>query len=261
MIEISKGSLHIHAAFDVGFELKTKKVLELVGPRYASRAQEIRPLTQSINRDLQPLRIAFDPVEIRLQDENFPFQVFVTFYELGVLSFEFVCPLKASFDVLPELAEHLEESPDLIEAAKRLAREIFSVIKPALAGAELFPSPSIHYVFNIEKLSEDLSSEQIVSRLGTTIAQVMKASSEPIGVNEVKRTLQQVVGYSDRDLVFVTAKNALVFDEDGLEAVDILELANVQALELWFIESRLDRTLGNKPPKAQLVLSFLDATF
>jgi len=243
MLEIRKGSLHIHAAFDVGFELRTKKVLELVGPRFATRANELRPLTQSINRDLQPLRIAFDPVQIKIAEEVLPFQVFVTFYELGALSFEFVCPLHRSFEVLPELADHLEKSDSLVEAARRLAGEIFSIIRPALTGADLFASPSIHYVFNIEELSEELSSEQIITRLGTTIAKTMKASTEAIGANEVKRTLQQVVGYSDRDLVFVTTKNAIIFDEDGLDAVDILELANVQSLELRFIDAKLDRTL------------------
>jgi hypothetical protein len=243
MLEIRRGSLHIHAAFDVGFELKPKKINELIGPRFATRANELRPLTQSINRDLLPLRIAFDPVEIKLVDEVLPFQVFVTFYELGALSFEFVCPLRTSFDVLPELATQIESGESLIEAAKHLATEIFGLIKPALVGPDLYPTPSVHYVFNIEELSEDLSSDQIIARLGTTIAKTMKASTEPIGANEVKRTLQQVVGYSDRDLVFVTTKNAIIFDEDGLDAVDILELANVQSLELRFIDAKLDRTL------------------
>ncbi|MEO5667477.1 MAG: hypothetical protein ABIR96_05420 [Bdellovibrionota bacterium] len=243
MLEIRKGSMHIHAAFEVGFELSTKKVLELIGSRYASRANELRPLSQSINRDLEPLRIAFDPVQIKLADEVLPFQVFVTFYELGALSFEFVCPLHTSFDVLPELASQLEQSDGLIEAAKHLAKEIFSLIRSAIVGPELFPNPSVHYVFNIEELSEDLSSDQLITRAGTTIAKTMKASTEAIGANEVKRTLQQVVGYSDRDLVFVTTKNAIVFDEDGLDAVDILELANVQSLELRYLDGKLDRTL------------------
>jgi hypothetical protein len=243
MVEIQKGSLHIHVAFDVGFEIRTKKVLEVVGNRLALRANELRPLTGSLNRDLQPLRIAFDAQEIRLHEEVLPFQVFVTFYDLGALSFEFVCPLTTSFDVLPELAAHLENSDELIESARRLANEIFALIKPAIVGPELFSTPSVHYVFNVERLSEDLSSEQIIARLGTSIAQTMKASTESIGTNEVKRTLSQSVGYSDRDLVFVTAKNAIIFDENGLDAVDILELANVQALELRFIDAKLDRTL------------------
>lgn len=243
MTSIEQGSLHIHVAFDVGFELRTKKVLELVGTRYANRANELRPIAESINHDLRPLRIAFDPLQIRLHGEDLPFQVYVTFYELGALSFEFVCPLRSTVDDLCELAAHLEHSDDLIESAKRLAKDIFVLVKPAIIGPELYPVPSVHYVFNIEKLDGDYSSEQIVAKLGTTIAKIMKASTEPIGDNEVKRTLQQAVGYSDRDLVFVTTKNAIIFDEDGLDTVDILELANVQSLELRLIDSRLDRAL------------------
>jgi|GEM_PF-1199066 len=242
---IEKGSLHIHLAFDVGFEIETKKLIELVGTRLAARANEMRPLSVSINRELQPIRIAFDPVEFQLQGEAVPFQVYVTFYELGAMSFEYVCPLHSDFEMLPQFAEQLENNDELVKSTRGLSKEIFEIIKPAVKGAELSIQPSVHYVFNIEKLSEPISVEALLGTYGTTIAKTLKASSEPIGNNEVRRTLQSVVTYSDQDLVFVTAKNAIVFDEDGLEAVDILELANMQALELRLIDSKLDRTLVN----------------
>jgi hypothetical protein len=243
VIQITKGSLHIHIAFDVGFELSTKKVLEIVGDRFAHRANELRPLSESINRDMEPIRIAFDPVEIRLQDEIFPFQVYLTFFEVGAISFEFVCPIQSSFDLLPQVAEQLEATDELVDSAKAFASEIFQLIKPALIGGELYSHPSVHYVFHVEKLSEELNFDQILSKLGVPIAKTLKASVESIGENEVKRTLQSYVSYSDTDVVFATSKNAVIFDEDGLDAVDILELANVQALELRFIDSKLDRTL------------------
>jgi hypothetical protein len=240
---VQKGSLHIHVAFDVGFEIETKKLIEIVGTRYTSRANELRPLSESINRDMKPIRIAFDPVEFLFQDKTFPFQVYVTFYEIGAFSFEYLCPLHVEFDFLPQISEQLENNEDLLQHSRKLAKEVFDLICPAIKGADFYSHPSVHYVFNIEKLSEALGAEALLNRYGTVLAQTLKASNEAIGANEVKRTLQSVVTYSDQDLVFVTAKNAIVFDEDGLEAVDILELANMQALELRFIDSRLDRTL------------------
>lgn len=243
-MKIEKGSLHIHVAFDVGFSIETLKLIELVGKNNALRANKIRPVSESIHRELQPLRIAFDPVEFNLQGEALAFQVYATFFELGALSFEFVCPLNSDFALLPEFSAQLEDNQELLSASRELARQIFEMIRPAVKNAELYPDPSVHCVFNIEKLSESPSSQKLISEYGTVIAQTLKASTESIGESEVRKTLQSVVSYSDHDLVFVTAKTAIVFDEDdGLEAVDILELANMQALELRFIDSRLDRTL------------------
>jgi hypothetical protein len=243
MSSVLQGALHIHAAFDIGFEINFQKLSALLEDRLKDRARKFRPVSVSINREIEPLRIGFEPLQIEILGAKRSFQVFATFFELGALSLEFACELDGDFHHWPQISEELEESEDLADAAKALAREIFEFIRPALTNPDFYPHPSIHSVFNVRKLEKDLSSAEVLEQLGPSIAKILKTSSAPIGLNEVKRTLASNVTYSDNDIVFVSSKTSVVFDEDSLETIDILELANVQALELHFTDARLDRTL------------------
>jgi hypothetical protein len=242
-LKIKRGSLHIHVAYDLGFEIRPSKLLEIVGRNWKDLAVKFRPVSQSINRSLEPIRIGLQPIEIEIFNRPKAFQVFATFFEVGALSLEFVSSLEGSFDQLPGYAEELETSPALIAAATKLAEEVFRVIKPAIVNPEFYRNPSSHFVFAIQEMNRTLSFDETRDILGKEIAKTLKASAEPIGANETKRTLQQVITYSDNDVVFVSSISGVIFDEDPDETIDILELANMQILELRFIDSRLDRTL------------------
>ncbi len=242
-LRIKRGSVHIHVAYDVGFEIRPSKLLEIVAKNWKALAVKYRPVSQSINRSLEPIRIGLQPIEIELFNRPKAVQVFATFFEVGALSLEFICTLEGAFEELPAIAEDLEKSPSLLTAAAKLGNEVFQVIKPAIVNPEFFPTPSTHFVFAIQEMNRSLTLDETRTVLGRDIAKTLKASIEPIGANEIKRTLQQVITYSDVDMVFVSGTSGIIFDEDPDETIDILELANMQYLELSFIDSRLDRTL------------------
>ncbi len=242
-LKIKSGSLHIHTAFDLGFEIRPSKLIEIVSRQWKDMAVKFRPVSQSINRSLEPIRIGLQPIEFEIFNRPKAFQVFATFFEVGALSLEFIAPLDGSFDELPRYAEELENSPSLIAGATKAAEEIFRVIRPAIVNPEFYRNPSSHFVFAIHEMNRSLSFSETQEILGREIAKTLKASNEPIGANETKRTLQQVVTYSDNDIVFISSLSGIIFDEDPDETIDILELANVQILELRFIDARLDRAL------------------
>jgi hypothetical protein len=242
-LKIKSGALHIHVAYDLGFEIKPSKLLEIVSKQWKDMAVKFRPVSQSINRSLEPIRIGLQPIEIEIFNRPRAFQVFATFFEVGALSLEFIAPLDGSFEDLPRYAEDLENSPALIAAATKVAEEVFRVIRPAIVNPEFYRNPSSHFVFAIHEMNRALSFDETREILGREIAKTLKASTDPIGANETKRTLQQVVTYSDNDLVFVSTISGIIFDEDPDETIDILELANMQILELRFIDFRLDRAL------------------
>jgi hypothetical protein len=233
-LKIKRGSLHIHTAFDLGFEIRPSKLLEIVSRQWKDMAVKFRPVSQSINRSLEPIRIGLQPIEIEIFNRPKAFQVFATFFEVGALSLEFIAPLDGSFDDLARYSEELENSPSLIAGATKVAEEVFRVIRPAIINPEFYRNPSSHFVFAIHEMNRALSFEQTRDILGREIAKTLKASSEPIGANETKRTLQQVVTYSDNDIVYISSISGIIFDEDPDETIDILELA---------IDARLDRAL------------------
>ncbi|MBS1983925.1 MAG: hypothetical protein JST16_07110 [Bdellovibrionales bacterium] len=241
---IQRATVHALFAFDIGFEIRLSQIPLL----FADRSRDpIRYsfLSRNIGRENQPLRIEFLPVDIQVLGHNRRFQLFATFFDVGCLSLEFMAPLEEDFDDLPALAAEFQNSKNIMQAARTAAESIFEQARSAVVNPEFFKVPSVYTVINVQQLSEELSAEAITQTFGATIAKALRASDEPMGRLEITRTLAPNLTYSDEDIVYISSAVAVIFDETSSEVIDILELANVQSMELKFIDARLDRTLQN----------------
>ncbi len=242
-LKIEEGSLHLLVAFDLGFEIRLSQLPVLFGTRMRDPVR-YNFLNRASSRDPQPVRIKFDSVNFSFGGEwKKEFQVFGTFFDLGALSLEFIAPLSENFEKLPELSASIHSNKDFLTAAKKIAESILETARPAVVNADFFSSPSVFSVVNIQRLSQATNFQSIQSNLGPVIAKILRLSDEPIGTSEIMRTLSPNVTYSDDDVVFASSRAAVIFDETSSEVIDIIELANVQALELSFIDGRLDRTI------------------
>jgi hypothetical protein len=239
---VEEASLHVLVAFDIGFEIR----LPLIPSLFADRPQDKSGygfLYSPIGREGRPVRIAFEPEEIKVQGKAKKCQIFATFFDVGAISLEMIFPLQAEFEEMPRIAFEVQNSIELKEKAQALAERIAQQARAAVINYDFFPRPSTFAVFNIRRLAEPVQVQSILDHLGVFVAKTLRVSDEPIGASEVTRTLNPNVTYSDADVVFTSANVAMVFDETSNEVIDLFELVNVQALELRFIDARLDRTL------------------
>jgi hypothetical protein len=159
------------------------------------------------------------------------------------VSLEFITPLTESLDELPRTLEELHSSKEFADVAKSLAETLARTAAPAIVNPEPLSMSSVFSVVSINKLQPDLKAAQIVEHLGPRLAMALRTSEDPVGSSEILRTLSPYITYSDEDIVFVSPRVAIVFDETASEVIDVFELANVQFLELSYIDHRLDRVL------------------
>lgn len=240
--EIDKATLHILVAFDIGFEIRLEKIPSLFADR-ARDSVRYSFLSRNIGRENQPIRIECLPVSFGFGALNRRFELYATFFDVGSLSLEFICPLEERFEDLSSLAAEVQNSKTFLDAARTAAEAMFEQARSAIVAPEFFPTPSVFTVFNVQTLTVPQTADEIIHNLGPTLAKTLRASEEAIGKLEIARALAPNITYSDEDIVFLSSNVAVIFDETSSEVVDILELANVQAIELKFIDARLDRTL------------------
>ncbi len=241
-LEIEEARLHLLVSFDVGFEIRLSQIPVLFGT-FQRDPVGFNFLARSIGRDTQPVRIVYDSLSLHLGGKNRLFQTYVTFFDVGSISIELTCPLESKLEDLPKMAMEIHASKDLISEARRVAQSVFEKSQGAIVAPSFFPNPSIFSVFNIQKLNQNWTYQNVVEKLGPTIAQTLRVSDEAIGGVEVQRTLTPFISYSDEDVVFMSSNVAVIFDETSSEVVDIFGLLNMQYLELRFIDARLDKTL------------------
>lgn len=238
---ISKASLHLLSAFDVGFEIRLSQIPLLFGNHNALPARRSGPL--NFARETQPIRVSLDPVEFVFAGTKRRFESVATFYDLGAISIEFFTPITEDLPALPNLTHISQNSPELIKVATDICRKLAEQAAPAIVSKEVFAVPSVYTIINIQKMEPAYSAEELIGSFGEILAKTLRASDEPMGESEIDRTLLPYVTYSDSDAVLATSQVALILDETSSEVVDIFELANVQSLELRFLDAKLDRNL------------------
>ncbi len=241
-INLKEASLHLLAAFDIGFEIRLSQIPVIFGSRQRI-TNGYSFLARSIGRETLPVCVSWDSIRLQIGDQIFDFQTYLTFFDVGSMSFEITAPLEVDLARLPELTAKIHGSRELMQKLREMAERVFKIAEPAVVAPSFFPTPSLFSVINIQKLSENLSYPEVIEKLGPVVAQTLRTSTEDIGQNEVTRTLNPYVTYSDQDIVFTSSNVAVIFDETSFDVVDIFEILNMQFLELKFIDAKLDKTL------------------
>ena len=76
------------------------------------------------------------------------------------------------------------------------------------------------------------------------MVQVLRAESRQLSVDEVRDALSHHISYGVDDVVIVDWNAALVVDNEPEDVLTVLEFANVELLEMRFLDQRLDEALG-----------------
>ena len=71
----------------------------------------------------------------------------------------------------------------------------------------------------------------------------MRAERQPLSDQEVEDALSAWVAYGTDDITIVDWNGALIVDREGEDVRSVLEFANVELLELRYLDQKLDRAL------------------
>jgi hypothetical protein len=72
---------------------------------------------------------------------------------------------------------------------------------------------------------------------------VLSSNTKALSRQQRREELSRIVTYYEDDLTVITWNAAIIFGTNMEDVLTVLELANVQLLELRFLDGRLDRTL------------------
>jgi hypothetical protein len=98
-------------------------------------------------------------------------------------------------------------------------------------------------VFLIEKLATDVPPEQLVSTHASLLARILRAEQDPLSEQEVADSIATRVSFGTRDIAVIDWGAALLYDRESEDVRAVLEFANLQLLELRYLDDELDRAL------------------
>src|SRR5947208_8025168 len=190
-----------------------------------------------------PLGISQRTESIRINE------TFATDTQVELVVYDFVgsrlstrIPLSAESSRLLALSEGLYENEQLLADSRRRVEDVLNVIQSAVSKANISAFVEDYVIFQIDSFGEPI--EGLLTRHAAQLAQILRAESRELSTDEVIDALSHRISFGKDDVVIVDWNAALVVDKEAEDVLTVLEFANVELLEMRFLDQRLDDALG-----------------
>jgi hypothetical protein len=100
-----------------------------------------------------------------------------------------------------------------------------------------------YVIFHVESLSRSLDISEFLASHRRQIAQILRAESRPLSDQEIEDALSARLSYGTEDLAVIDWNAALLIDRDGDDVREVLQFANVELLEMRYLDQKLDGAL------------------
>ncbi|HEX5009306.1 MAG TPA: hypothetical protein VFY71_02805 [Planctomycetota bacterium] len=237
-----RGTAHVLFARDIGARID----LQAVRARLAASEATLG------RRHGAPTWFEFDPPPLRVvqRGERLPAgrcrttgETEITLFDFGVASVGFGVPFEGSLQDLVDLTAALGSDDGLAAAAGHTCEALMSSLGEAVHSARLDLLVEDYIVIHVRELPPGLAATALLERHGPDLARVLRAEQQGLAAQEIEEALSLRVAYTPGDLTLVDWNTALVFDRDAEAVRAVLEFANVQLLEMRFLDRRLDESL------------------
>jgi len=202
-------------------------------------------------RHSAPAWFEFDPPPVRITQHDVPRpagthvlpEIEIVLYEFGAASVSFAVPFTGTTEDLVELSCALTAEAALERLASERMQALLAELGDAVQNPRLDELVEDYLVLHVRERSPELLPAALVERHGPDLARILRAERLPLAAQEIEEALAVRVSYSTDDLALVDWNVALVFDRDADAVRSVLEFANVQLLEMRFLDRRLDQSL------------------
>ena len=100
-----------------------------------------------------------------------------------------------------------------------------------------------YFVFHVSRFSREVRAEMLLAEGGEALARIIRTEELETDARILADTLRNPLSYSARDLILIDWNAAFIHDTDETDALNVLEFANIQLLELRFFDALLDQRI------------------
>ena len=190
-----------------------------------------------------PLRIVRSAPVIELGGFSTQPTVELVVFDFGAVSVRFRIEVEGSVSRLLELSEAIFDNATVHAEARRQVEQLLGVLEPAVRVPRIDARMEDYAVFQVNCLVNGASPSSLLADHSTFLARVLRAERGQISPEEAGDALACKLVYSPADAVLVDWNGAIVLDTEVDDALTVLEFANVELLELRFLDDRLDAQL------------------
>src|SRR5437016_6600047 len=202
--------------------------------RRAPRYFEYRPAPLRVTQEREPLAVgAFRTTP----------SVEAVLYDFGAVSVTYQVPLAGPLAHLITLAEELYESAVLLADSRRWVEHLLAAIAPAVTRPGLTEFVETYVIFEIGAFSPPSPPAELYTTHAQAVARILRSERAPLSAQEVNDALGHRISFGSEDVAVIDWDAALIADRDAEDVRAVLEFANVELLEMRYLDQQLDDAL------------------
>ena len=190
-----------------------------------------------------PLRVTYPCESVQVGPCATRSTVDLVLFDFGAVTADYTIPLQGSFDDLLTLSEGLYDNAFLLTDSRKRIEELIKTLGDAATLANLADVVEDYVIFEIESLSRPVDLSRLQNEYRRQIAQILRAERRPLSNQEVDDAFAAILSYGTDDVAIVDWNAALLVDREGTEIREVLQFANVELVEMRYLEQKLDSSL------------------
>ena len=199
-----------------------------------------------------PSYFEFQPAPLRITQTVQPFDlgthqsranVDLVVYDFGAVSVIYSIPIHGRFADLLGLSEELYDNQLLLTDSRRRVEQLLKSMGDAAIKGNIADVVEDYVVFHIEELATSVDAREFCAKHSQEIAQILRAERKSLSDQEVDDALASKISFSSEDIAVVDWNASLLLDREGEDTRAVLEFANVELLEMRYLDQKMDRAL------------------
>jgi hypothetical protein len=241
---VEKGLCYVLFAYDMGRGIDLEQSeRRITASKERSRIRHKRRAPPYFDYTPAPLRITEEMESIPLGRFRTSTAVDLLLYDFGAVSVSYVIPIQGNLDQLLTLSLDLYENELLLADSKRRVDDLLSALAGAVERPHLADSVEDYVIFQIESAGHAFRRDDLVTAYAPTIAQMLRSESQPLAEQEVRDATANPLSFGLDDLAVIDWNAAVLVGQEMEDVRAVLEFANVELLEMRFLDQELDKAL------------------
>src|SRR6267378_165805 len=236
-----QGSVLVLIQFDVCEEIRLDALRKIFGAR-RQEASFKHAAPGYVRYERPPVVERIEPLVLETGER---LDAQIKYYDYGVVSVVFELPFSGDWETLVRLASRWVWDTDFASLASRIVKKKLERAGPALINPYDNWLHEDYFIFHVSEMSTKPSANELLSRHGDHVAQIVRGETARLSDGERQEILQGRISYYPNDLAVIGWNASFLYDSNaGAEtAIQLLEYANSQLLEFRHYDELLTREL------------------
>ncbi len=190
-----------------------------------------------------PLRVILDAEPLAVGPFRTAEHTEALVYDFGAVSVSYTIAFAGPLARLRELSETLYEHPGLLADSRRRVEQLLGRVGPAIARSGIADVVETYAIFQIGAFTTPCSPHDLQTTWAAELAQILRSERTRLSDQEVRDATSHAISFGADDVALIDWDAALLYDREADDVRDVLEFANVELLEMRFLDQQLDDAL------------------